>query len=177
MKTSKTYKLVVSASMAALAIIIDYFSVRTNITKFTVYGLPLLITGILFGPWIGALAGAVVGFITQIIFYGITVTTPIWMVAPIMWGFMSGLLAKILIKNNELTIPSLVTIVVVTSLTATACNSVAIYLDGVIFEYPTSVTFATIGVRVLIALGLDVVYCFIIYPIYPRLVRFGHQKT
>lgn len=177
MKRSKTYSLVMAAAMAALSIILDFISVRTNISKFTIYGLPLLITGILFGPWIGALAGFVVGFITQIIYYGLTITTPIWMVAPIMWGFISGLLAKLLIKDNKLTIAKTIIIVVVTSLMATACNSVAMWLDGIIFEYPVTLTLTTIGTRVLIALALDVAYCIIIYLIYPRLSRSATKKV
>lgn len=176
MRRSKTYCIVMAAAMAALSIILDYLSVRTNVSKFTIYGLPLLITGILFGPWIGALAGLVVGFITQMIYYGLTITTPIWMVAPIIWGFVSGLLAKLLIKDNKLTIAKTIIIVVVTSLVATACNSVAMWLDGLIFEYPVSLTITTIGIRVAIALGLDVAYCFIIYLTYPRLARGANKK-
>lgn len=168
----KTKVITLAASMAALSIILDFISVRTDISKFTIYGLPLLIAGILFGPVVGGLAGIVSGFISQLISpYGLTLTTPLWMLAPIAWGLVSGLLSNILIKD-KLDIKRVVIIVITTSLSALILNSLAMYLDGVIFQYPTAYILTTLLSRVLIALGLCIPYCVIVYLIYPRLVRF-----
>ncbi|MGI6378265.1 ECF transporter S component [bacterium] len=170
MKSSKTYKMAVAASMAALSLILDVISVRSNISKFTIYGLPLLLAGFLFGPWVGALAGAVVGFISQMLFYGLSYTTALWMIAPIFWGFLSGLMSKYLIKDN-FNLKKVILITFTTSLCVTAINSCALYLDSLIFDYPLSLTVGTIALRFAFSLAFACVYCLVIYISYPRLYK------
>lgn len=91
-KNKKVYTICIASMMAALSIILDVLSVRTDSSKITLYSLPLLLSGFLFGPWVGLLSGLASGLISQIILYGFSVTTPIWIVAPMLWGFLSGML-------------------------------------------------------------------------------------
>ena len=177
MKSSKTYKMAVAASMAALSLILDVISVRSNISKFTIYGLPLLLAGFLFGPWVGALAGAVVGFISQMLFYGLSYTTALWMIAPIFWGFLSGLMSKYLIKDN-FNLKKVILITFTTSLCVMAINSCALYLDSLILIILFVFNRGDYRPSLCVSLAFACVYCLVIYISYPRLYKIikSHQS-
>ena len=158
--------------MAALSIILDILSVRTDSSKITLYSLPLLLSGFLFGPWVGLLSGLASGLISQIILYGFSVTTPIWIIAPMLWGF---LFHKAFKKREKLWVISLV--VIITSISATLVNTLAIYLDGLIFHYPTPYVITQLGIRILTSLGLSVAYITLIYLILPNLKPLTDSST
>lgn len=162
MKNKRLFCMSVASSMAALSILLDFVSVRTNASKFTLYGLPLLFAGMFFGPWVGGLAGLVSGFISQVILYGITPTTPIWMIAPMMWGWLSGFIYHKLF-HRKLQIPSVVITIVCTSLVVTLCNTASMWLDGLIYHYPTPYVITQLFMRIITALILCIPYSFILY--------------
>lgn len=168
-KNEKVYMICVASMMSALSIILDVMSVKTNSTKITLYSFPLLISGFLFGPWVGLLSGIVSGLIAQVILYGFTITTPLWMVAPMLWGFLSGLLF-FKAKKKKYSLWNISWIVVCTSLCVTAWNTLALYIDGLIFQYPTPYVITQLGTRILISMALCVPYIFLLYVIYPRIL-------
>ncbi len=152
--------------MAALSIVIDLVSIRLDniFVKYTFYPLPLLLCGIIFGYKYGFLAGFVEGFISQVIVYGLSLTTPIWMLAPICWGVGSGLLRLIFKKNDHIDI---VIIVFLTSFVCLGVNTVASILDGILLHYDYSYIFASIITRLITSLIMGVIYSFIIVGITP----------
>ena len=175
-KNKKVYTICIASMMAALSIILDILSVRTDSSKITLYSLPLLLSGFLFGPWVGLLSGLASGLISQIILYGFSVTTPIWIIAPMLWGFLSGILFhKAFKKREKLWVISLV--VIITSISATLVNTLAIYLDGLIFHYPTPYVITQLGIRILTSLGLSVAYITLIYLILPNLKPLTDSST
>lgn len=168
MKKYSVKDISIASTFAALSIILDFISVRTDSTKYTIYGLPLLFAGILFGPWVGLLTGLVSGFISQALTFGITITTPIWIVAPAMWGFISGLLFHNLFKKKE-SPKHIVITVLITSFTVTLINTLALYLDGLIYHYPTPYVIAQLGIRLITSLLLSFVYSFLIISVTPKI--------
>lgn len=162
MKNKRLFRISVASSMAALSIILDLVSVRTNASKFTLYGLPLLFAGMFFGPWVGGLAGLVSGFISQVILYGITPTTPIWMIAPMAWGWLSGFFYH-RILHRKLQVSSVIITIVSTSLIVTLCNTAAMWLDGLIYHYPTPYVVTQLFMRLMTALILCIPYSCILY--------------
>lgn len=169
-KKSKTFKIAIAATLASLAFVLDLLSMKADFAKYTIYGLPLLISGILFGPSVGLLCGFVAGFLSQVFGgYGLTPTTPLWLLAPMAWGFISGLINK-LFKSKYHPIKVGVT-VVITSLTATLFNTLALILDGIINNYSYAYVYANLGIRILTSIAMSIIYTFVLILILPRLKK------
>lgn len=170
MRKSLTFRIALAASMAALAIVLDYASLHTETTKFTLYGFPLLLTGYLFGSLTGGLAGLTVGFVSQLMSgYGFSISTPLWMLAPLAWGLVSGILAHFLSKKR-LSLLSVIMTVVITSLSCTVLNTAALYIERkFILDLPSVIVFSELGMRVTLSVFLCIPYVFGIYGIISRL--------
>lgn len=67
--------------------------------------------------------------------------------------------------------------VIITSISATLVNTLAIYLDGLIFHYPTPYVITQLGIRILTSLGLSVAYITLIYLILPNLKPLTDSST
>lgn len=100
MKKLSIKQVVTIAVMASLSTIFDLMLAKGTI-KISIHALPLIISGIIYGPFIGLLTGVVTGFISQIFTYGLSITTPFWLLAYASWGLISGLFNKT-IKNKML---------------------------------------------------------------------------
>ncbi len=161
------HKITLSSVMASLSIILNLISVRTDSSLYSIYALPLLLTGMLFGPLCGLFAGFTTGFIVQLVTYGLMPTTILWLLAPMSWGLISGLLAKLFhYKNKPIWIIFNVTI---SSISALFLNSLGMILDGLIYQYPTEYVYVELGLRCVTATVVGIIYCIILIAILPRL--------
>ena len=168
MKKYSVKDISLASTFAALSIILDVLSVRTDSSKYTLYGLPLLFAGILFGPWVGLLTGLVSGFLSQLLTFGLSITTPLWMIAPMLWGFISGLLFHNVFKKKE-SPKNIVLTVILTSVFVTLTNTLALYLDGLIYHYPTPYVIAQLGVRLITSIMLAIIYSILIQGVLPKI--------
>ena len=126
----KVLKITFCSIMAAMAIALSKVaSIQlTPSIKISLYALPLMVTSILYGFKIGFLTGLVSGVILQLTSpYGVTVTAPVWALAPILWGIVPGLLFKPLNKINKYMAYGVV--VFVASVAANLANTLAMYCD------------------------------------------------
>ncbi|MBQ6817394.1 MAG: ECF transporter S component [Bacilli bacterium] len=126
----KVLKITFCGVMAAMAIALNkVLSLQiTPSIKITFYALPLMVTGILYGFKIGLLTGLVSGVILQLTSpYGVTITAPVWALAPILWGAIPGLIFKPLNKVNKYLAYAVV--VFITSIAANLANTLAMYCD------------------------------------------------
>ncbi len=116
-----TRALVGGAIMAALAVALKFTSITTMEYRLTFYDIPLMISGIAFGPLVGGIAGFVTDWI-----YGTTQGWPIGLftLSSIAWGLIPGLLLMALKKVNLF---SIIVIVFVTSVIAFSLNTLALY--------------------------------------------------
>lgn len=169
MKKITVHEIVLAAILAAASITLNFFSISNLYSRITLYSLPLLVAGIFCGPVVSTLTGVVVGFITQLLSeYGLTITTPLWMITPVIWSTISWLIFN-LFKKKKGSFISIVVTVVATSLCATAYNTIALWLDGIIMHYPTPLIWATIGTRILTAGIVCIPYIILIYETYVRI--------
>ena len=90
MKKSRVFKMTFCAIMAAMATILSFFEVNLPFFNVALYGVPLVFTSIILGPDYGLLAGLVCGGIEQIS-KGLSIQTFVWIIAPLAWGLLSGL--------------------------------------------------------------------------------------
>lgn len=171
MKKKTVLKICVSGILAAVAFVLNnYLAIDLFEMKLTLYALPLMICGMFFGPVTGLLCGFVTGFLCQLFSkYGLTVTAPLWMFAPMAWGSLSGLAMKLF--RNDYKLWKVVVSVVVVSLIVVGINSFAMIIDGLVFEYPTEFVLTKLGFRIATALVNSVIYTALLYLILNRLKK------
>lgn len=179
MKSSLTFKIALASVMAALAIVLEKLSIPLGdgTYKITLYGFPLLFTSVFYGPLVGGCAGLVVGFISQLTsIYGISATSVLWMIAPVLWGTVGGLILKLFKSENKYNIFNIIIVVVITSLLVSLTNSLVMFLDGQILGYVVEQTLVNIVIRCLISLAMCVPYSIVLYFLCNRLKHLSWQK-
>ena len=146
----QTKQLALDAMQAAMCAVLGYLALDTGNLKVTFETLPILLGALLFGP----LDGAVIGFVGtgnyQLLRYGVSVTTLLWMLPYALCGFLAGHYAK---KHDfALSGKQMAFIVIANELLITLLNTGVIYLDSKIYAYwfPGFVS-ATLIVRLVIA--------------------------
>lgn len=171
MKKKVVLKICVAGMLSALSFVLNsYFAIDLFEMKITLYALPLMICGMFFGPTTGLLCGLVTGFLCQLFSkYGLTVTAPLWMLAPIAWGSLSGVMIRLF--KNEYKLWKVIISVVVVSLIVVGLNSFAMIIDGIVFEYPTEFVLTKLGIRIITALVNSVIYTALLYLILNRLKK------
>ena len=128
-----TKQLAMDAMLAAMCAVLGYLAVDTGPIKVTFETLPILLGALLFGPADGALIGIIGTGIYQLLRYGVSATTLLWMLPYALCGFLVGLYAK---KNNfSLSAKQTMFIVVVNEILITLLNTGVIYLDSKIYAY------------------------------------------
>ena len=122
MRKKIIFNIVIASILAAMALVLEKLGIKipllgnTTTLRISFYGLPLMIAGIIFGYKTGLLAGLIMAIISQLVLseYGITPTTPLWMIAPILFGLLSGLIIKIF--KDKISVISILVSVVITSI-------------------------------------------------------------
>ena len=151
-----TKRLVTVAVLIALYTVLSLFSANLGLIKLTFESFPVLVASLMFGWVDGLLVGAVGGLLNQMLTYGFTVTTLMWILPNAVRGLLVGLYAK---KHGlDLTMKQTAGIVLATSLLVTALNTVALYIDSQIFHYPISLTVGAIALRFLSSVVMAAIY-------------------
>lgn len=168
--------------MAALAIVLEKFSFPkgNSYLKFTFYGLPLIIVGCMYGVKVGFLTGLVSSFVMQLTSeYGLSITTPVWMLAPIAWGTVSGFAYYLFKKKNTLFYMLMVSLI--TSISATVLNTIAMLVDGLAYggDFITSLSniLANLPPRLVSMIILSVAYALIMVILLNRLKFLMHEDN
>ena len=155
------------AAAIALHIILELFlTIRIgNDVKIALSALPFLVISFLLGPWHGLVSGLVGTFLSQLLSYGITVTTPLWILPYAVQAMTAGLIFQTL--KRKISVRNMAFCVFPAGLAAVIINLIASYVDGVVvFKYMTiEVLLGLIPVRLLVWIGLSVIYTAITYAI------------
>ena len=131
---TRTQQLVTDAMLAAMAVALGYMSIRIgNIMKISLEDFPVIFAALMFGPVDGMVVAGVGILIYQLLSYGITATTVLWIIPFVVAGAVAGLYAKRAGFNNSR--KELIIIFIVCELIIWALNSGAIYADAKIFGY------------------------------------------
>lgn len=162
-----TKALVGGAIMAALAVALKFTSITTMEYRLTFYDIPLMISGLVFGPVVGGIAGFVTDWI-----YATTQGWPIGLftLSSIAWGLIPGLLLFVLKKVNLM---SIIVIVLITSITAFGLNTFALYTiqgSGVLAMLPARLITMAIKWPIQVII-VQQVYARVIVPLKFNLVK------
>lgn len=115
-----TKRLVTVAVLIALYTVLSLFSANLGLIKLTFESFPVLVASLMFGWVDGLLVGAVGGLLNQMLTYGFTVTTLMWILPNAVRGLLVGLYAK---KHGlDLTMKQTAGIVLATSLLVTGAQ-------------------------------------------------------
>ena len=173
MKKTQTAKLCVSAIMAALYVGLDYLAQALSALlggsmKLSLSGLTVMATACAFGPLWAAATGFVGAFLGQMITYGITATTLLWVLPAVVRGISFALL---FIAFGRSTKPYVLIIsTVLSGLLVTAANTLAMYVDSRIYHYPTVLFGVSLLNRVLASVITAVIFA-ILLPVVVKLIN------
>ncbi len=149
-------RLCFDALLIAMYFALSFLTIETPVWKISISGLPIMIGAILFGPGDGFVIGLLGAFMEQLVSYGLSVTTVIWILPAAMRGLVTGLYAKS--KGFELNRRQIVFICIVSGVVLTLVNTLALYLDSKIIGYHYSIVVLTLIGRIFTGMASSVLY-------------------
>ena len=162
----KTKQMAINAMLMAMCAVLGYVSVDLGNIKITFESVPIIMAALMFGAKDGFAVGALGTLIYQLLRYGITVTTPLWMLPYALCGLLVGLYAQR--RGFDLHQSQLMFIIIANELLVTLLNTGVMYVDSKIYGYYSFVyIFGTIVIRFVICVIKAVVYALLI----PKLIR------
>ena len=176
MKLSKTKRLALDAMLAAMFVVLSLFSIRLPGMKITLDSLPVLVAAALLGPVDGLAVGLIGSFLNQMITYGFTATTLLWIIPAGIRGLLVGLYAKRHVFS--MTLRQTVFITISTALLVTALNTFFMYVDSWVYSYSYAAALATLALRVLAGIITAVLFSLLLPALLAALRRLlGDGKT
>ena len=141
------------AILAALYVLLTLVSVRAGNLRITFASLPVVVIALLCGPWEAALTALIGEFLNQMLFYGFTATTALWILPPAVRGVCVGLAAAACLRSGRplerRVLPYYAVCILAAALT-TVCNTACLYVDSRLFHYYTpALIFGDLAVRFL----------------------------
>lgn len=153
----KTRQLTMDAVLAAMCAALGSISIDLGNLKFSFESLPVIIGALLFGPVDGVFIGGIGTFMYQFLRYGLTVTTPLWILPYVLCGLVVGLYARK--RGFHLDVSQLAFIITLASLLIFVLNTGVLYIDSKVYGYYSFVyIFGTIVPRTLICFAKAAVF-------------------
>ncbi|MBQ3256971.1 MAG: ECF transporter S component [Oscillospiraceae bacterium] len=152
---TKTKRMATNAMLAALYFALSMLAVPVGGLKLTFEHLPVIVAALMFGPVDAMIVGALGELANQMLTYGFTVTTLLWMTPAMFRGLSMGLCAKLLrgyvglnaVIEKKLPIAFWVTCVI-SGLICSLLNTFTLYVDSKMFGYYTyAMVFGVLWVR------------------------------
>lgn len=174
MSTAKTRRLALTGMLAALCAVLGYVSLDLGNLKFTFESLPILLGALLFGPLDGLTVGTVGTLIYQLLRYGVSATTLLWIAPYALCGLLAGLWAKV--RSFCMGRAEVLVLVMSNELLITLLNTGVMYLDSKIYGYYSfAYIFGSFFLRIGICIGKAVVFGALLPGLLPPLRRALHR--
>ncbi len=163
----KPKRLVTNAMLIAMYVVLSLVAtINAGNMKFTLDSLPIIVGAALFGPVDGMLIGLCGSFINQLITWGLTPTTVLWIIPAGVRGLLIGLYAKH--HNFDMTFAQTQFITISSALIVTAVNTLMMFIDSKIYGY-FSIAYVFGGIVPRIIAGI--IIAFIFGAILPHLLK------
>lgn len=154
------------AILAAMCAVLGMISLDFGNLKITFESLPIIIGALLFGPLDGLAIGGIGAVIYQLLRYGISVTTFLWILPYALCGLVVGIYAK---RNNyDLDPKKLCFIITAAELMVTLLNTGVLYIDSKIYGY---YAFAYIFGTFLLRLAITIAKALVFTAVIPVLLK------
>jgi ECF transporter S component (folate family) len=168
---TRTQQLATDALLAAMCVVLGFMSIRIgNIMKISLEDFPVILAALMYGPGEGMIVAFVGIFLYQLLSYGITATTLLWVLPFVVAGGLAGLYAKKFNFNNDSR--QILGVFLVSEILICLLNTGAIYVDSKMFGYyyPTIIT-GMIAIRMVTAIGKGIVLGLVSPPLLRTLSR------
>lgn len=167
-------RIVFDAVLIALMFVLSSASIRIgNTFKITFDSVAVLLAAMMFGPVDALLVGLLGEFMAQMLSYGFTPTTLLWILAPGLRGLVLGL--GVVIFGTRMSINAITKekkfwfygiTVVVASVVTSLVNTFALYVDSTMFGYYNYyLVMGALVTRILTGLASSVLMAIIVLPV------------
>lgn len=132
---TNVYRLVLNALFVAIYVVFSVFlAFKGKTIEISWASLPILLCAFLFRP-VDAIAVAICGsFLEQLLSpYGLSATTPLWMLPVILQATVAAVAAYLM--RNRMSVWKMAVIIAVSELLLTAANIAVSYVDAILFDY------------------------------------------
>lgn len=154
-------QLVLDAMLAAMCAVLGFLAIDLQGIKITFEGFPVLVGALLFGPGDGLVIGAVGTFLYQMIRYGFTATTLLWVLPYALSGLFVGLYAKH--KKFTMGKKQIFWLAIINEIVITIINTGSILADAKMYGwYYPGLILKLLPFRILICIGKGVIYGLVI---------------
>lgn len=172
MKKMTTRQMAADSMLAAMCAVLGVVALDAGNLKITLESVPIIVGALLFGSLDGAAIGFVGTLVYQLLRYGVSVTTLLWVLPYVVCGLIIGLYAQK--RGFSLSTKQTIIIVVIAELVVTTLNTGVMYIDSKIYGYYSAVyIFGSIAVRYAICVGKAIV----IGALMPPLVRTLRERV
>lgn len=157
MKTIQLRQLTMDAMLCALCAVLGYVALDLGNVKLTFESLPVLLGGLLFGPVDGMLIGGMGTLIYQLLRYGVSATTLLWIVPYVVCGLIAGTWSRL--NHFRLERAQTVFLVISAELAVTGLNTIPIYVDSKLYGYYyPGIILGVLALRLAISVGKGVAF-------------------
>lgn len=173
----KPKRLVTNAMLIAMYVVLSLVAtISAGNMKFTLDSFPIIIGAAIFGPIDGITIGLMGSFINQLITYGFTATTILWIIPAGVRGLLIGIYAKH--HKFDMTFKQTQFITISSALVVTALNTLIMYIDSKIYGY-YSYAYVFGGILPRIVAGIIIAFVFgsILPPILKQVKKANLDKS
>lgn len=145
------------AMLAAVCAVLGYIALDLGNLKVTFESLPILLAAFLFGPFDGMFVGGIGTLVYQLLRYGVSVTTPLWILPYVLCGLFAGLLYRK--RKSRVDARRILLIVIVMEVMILLINTGVIYIDSKVYGYYSAVyVFGSFGIRTIICIAKAIAF-------------------
>ena len=135
---SQARKIATAGMLSAMCAVLGYISVDFANLRFTFVSFPIYIGAFLLGAPSGFLIGFVGNFIYQLLKYGLTATTALWIIPYALAGLAAGSYARL--KHYRMSTAQTVLVLISCELMISVLNTISFFFDAKIYGYYNPVT-------------------------------------
>lgn len=170
-KKLSTSRSVTIAMLAAVCAVLGYVALDVGNLKITFESLPILLAAFLFGPMDGALVGGIGTLLYQLLRYGVSATTGLWILPYICCGFFAGLLVR---QEGRSETRRITVTVFLMEIMIFLMNTAVIYIDSKIYGYYSAAyVFGSFGLRFVICIVKSMAFAAVL-PVLLKGLRRAH---
>lgn len=164
--------------LVAVFFVLTLFSVEIAGVKVTFDSLAVVIAAVLFGPLDAFLVGFLGATLEQLLKYGVTVTTLLWVIPPAVRGLIVGACVRKIPEGKSIAL--YLCVCVIAGLATSVLNTLVYYLDSKLFGYYNyALIFGVFFVRLLTGAAASVITACAALPILRALKKgnlFGERR-
>lgn len=169
-------RLAADAMFAAMVTVLAAAAIKTGNLKITIEAMPVFLGALMLGPVDGMVIGGIGTLLYQLLSYGVTATTALWIAPYVLLGLCVGAVSAR--HGYACTKRQLVLLVVFGELGITALNTASLYIDSLVYGYYSPVfVFGTLPLRLGICAAKAVVFSLLLPSLLPLVRRAVQPHT